>query len=294
MLNDDDLHTLRDIGYVRKRAVIAPQELERLREACERLLDERTARESAFPQDFRRPAPDDPLGRVEYLFEKDPAFLALAAHPAVLNAVERLYAAEFAVTWEDLLIKAARVGFLVYHHQDSLFQSRRSPVYRFGIYLDRSHAAPVRFLPRSQRLGALSAAQIADVIETRGSEEEPVPAEAGDVVVHDTLLIHSSDVHRDDVARRVVYLEYRTLDQLRLDSPWGPRWIARRRELLPLAAKVRAQQFEHQSAPLGGIAAASLAPVDTSWHDGSNLRIDHQETENLAWHGLPLPEETHA
>lgn len=294
MLTPDDLTALGAAGFVRKPAVIDALELDRLRVACDRLLSDDASTHSAYPQDFKRPAPDQPVGRIEYLFEKDPAFLALAAHPKLLHAVGQLYQAEFVVTWEDLLIKAARVGFYVYHHQDSLYQSRRSPVYRFGIYLDRSHPAPVRFLPGSQRLGALSAEQISAVIAARGSEELAVPAEAGDVIIHDTMLVHSSEVHRDTTARRVIYLEYRKLAQLHEDSPWGASWIARRRELLPLAASVRASIPDSPSQATGNDETAawtraSITPVEPSRLVSSHYRVDHEETENLAWHGLPLP-----
>ncbi len=295
MLTSDDVRTLRDVGYLRKRSIIDPHELKLLRDVCDLLLEEPLNSRSAFAQDFKRPALDQPIGRIEYLFEKDPIFLALAAHPAILNALHRLYEAEAVVTWEDLMIKAARVGFLVYHHQDSLFQCRRSSVYRFGIYLDRSHAAPVRFIPGSHRLGALSAAQIAEVVAASGHEEQAVAAEPGDIVVHDTMLIHSSEIHRDAVARRVIYFEYRTLQQLRSDSPWGSDWIARRRKLVPLGVSLRAAISTHPFEPpspsqVSSTVAGWPAFVRPIGLDCSTYRVEHNETENLAWHGLPLPE----
>ena len=47
-----------------------------------------------------------------------------------------------------------------------------------------------------------------------------LPAEPGDVLVHNVHMIHESKPNGGEGPRRVIYFEFRTLDQAQFDSPW--------------------------------------------------------------------------
>ena len=163
------------------------------------------------------PAAGEPIGRIEYLFEKDEAFLALAAHPVLLKrssgSTHRI--CDYLGRSADQS-RASRFSRL--HHQDSLYQSRRAPVYRSAFTsIDRT----ARRFVSCRGLSALAHFRRTDSgYQARATEEQHIPAEAGDVIVHDTLLIHASDVHRERL-HGASSTGVPHAGALRLDSPWG-------------------------------------------------------------------------
>lgn len=273
------LHRLASIGFTRLDARLGTDELEALRDVCDALLASApTGLKRAG--DFLRLTPEEPVARVEYLFDKHPAFLALAAHPAIVAFAAAVLGDEPVVTWEDLFVKQYGSTLEVPFHQDSLYQSRRSPVIRFGIYLDDSSPSPLRVLPGSHTLGALHADAIQEIVRGRPEAIEEVPMGPGDILVHDTMLIHASVAHPDAPPRRIVYLEYRTRTQLAYDSPWDARWTERRSRLLSAGRALRECQ-------------ATTGAVCDGWHEvprsirlavEDSLRVDHDEQARPDFH----------
>jgi len=273
------LERLASIGYARLDERLGPDELQALRSVCDALLA------SAPPGlkrvgDFLRLTPEEPVARIEYLFDKHPAFLALAAHPSIVDFATAVLGDEPVVTWEDLFVKQYGSTLEVPFHQDSLYQSRRSPVVRFGIYLDDSSPSPLRVLPGSHTLGALHADTIQEIVRGKPEAIEAVPMGPGDILVHDTMLIHASVAHPDAPPRRVVYLEYRTRAQLANDSPWDAQWIERRSRLLPAGCALRAQ------CPQIGRMAGGWSDVPDSIRSAvqDSLRVEHDEQVRPDFH----------
>mgnify|MGYP001200801536 CR=1 FL=1 len=273
------LERLASIGYIRLDQRLGPDELEALRGVCDTLL---ASAPPGFKRvgDFLRLTPEEPVARVEYLFDKHPAFLALAAHPSIVACATAVLGDEPVVTWEDLFVKQYGSTLEVPFHQDSLYQSRRSPVVRFGIYLDDSSPSPLRVLPGSHTLGALHADAIQEIVRARPDAIEEVSMGPGGILVHDTMLIHASVAHPDAPPRRVVYLEYRTRAQLAHDSPWDAQWIERRSRLLPAGRALRAQF------PEIGRMAEGWSDVPDSIRSAvqDSLRVDHDEQARPDFH----------
>jgi len=276
------LARLREVGYVRLPLTLDAAEAAGLRQVCEALIDAApTGHKRAG--DYLRVAADEPVARVEYLFDKHPAFLALAAHPAILAFAAIALGDDPIVTWEDLFVKQFGSTLEVPFHQDSLYQSRRSPVYRFGVYLDDSSPSPVRVLPGSHTLGALHATRIEDLVRARSAAIEALCMRAGDILVHDTMLVHASAAHPDAPPRRVVYLEYRSAAQVLHDSPWDAQWMARR---APLLVAGRALRAHHARTGEPGAAWDAL-PEQIRSRVRDSLRVDHDERAHPDFHLSP-------
>jgi hypothetical protein len=273
------LARLRDVGYVRLPVELGTAEAASLRQVCSALVNAAPAGQKRAG-DHLRVAAGEPVARVEYLFDKHPAFLALAAHPAILDFAAVALGDDPIVTWEDLFVKQFGSTLEVPFHQDSLYQSRRSPVYRFGVYLDDSSSSPVRVLPSSHTLGALHATQIQDIVRDRSDALESLCMGPGEILVHDTMLIHASAVHPDAPPRRVVYLEYRTAAQLAHDSPWDEQWMARRTPLLAAGRALRAHY-----ACNGDLGAGwESVPEKIRARVRDSLRVDHDERARPDFH----------
>lgn len=273
------LERLGSIGFTRLDERIESGELEALCDVCDALLASAPVGLERVG-DFLRLKPEEPVARVEYLFDKHPVFLALAAHPAIVAFSTAVLGDEPVVTWEDLFVKQYGSTLEVPFHQDSLYQSRRSPAVRFGIYLDDSSPSPLRVLPGSHTLGALHADAIQEIVRGKSDAIEDVRMGQGEILVHDTMLIHASVAHPDAPPRRVVYLEYRTRAQLAHDSPWDAQWIERRSRLLPAGRALRAQFAEIGQMGLGWSEVPD--PIRSAVRD--SLRVDHDEQARPDFH----------
>lgn len=266
----DCLNRLRTVGFVKLALRLDTAIVDSLVAVCDELLS------SAGPghkRDYMRVSANEPVARVEYLFEKHPVFLHLAAHPSLVAFARVALGADPIVTWEDLFIKQFGCSLEVPFHQDSLFQSRRSPVYRFGIYLDASSRSPLRVIPGTHTLGALHARQIHEIVSAAPDSIESLCMGPGEILVHDTMLFHASDAHPDAPPRRVVYLEYRTHAQLAYDSPWDSAWIARRHRLLSAGRSLR-----HRYPDVGELREGwACVPEDIRCFAADALRVDHED-----------------
>jgi hypothetical protein len=58
---------------------------------------------------------------------------------------------------------------------------------------------------------------------------------AGDVLVHDVMLVHGSEPTVGYGRRRTIYYEFRPAEQILSEGPWDRPWVEKRLRLLPLA-----------------------------------------------------------
>ncbi len=183
--------------------------------------------------------------KVLYMFEKGDIFLKALVHPSILNILSALSInlQEIVPTWEDMLIKIPFDGIPVNVHQDLALQSVNHEVFSLGVYLHSSNSNPVYYLPKSHKFGPLTKTEIHEVYNKHKEDFIPVYAEPGDIVIHNVKTVHYSEENKTPNPRYTWYLEFRTLDQLRLDSPWDEDWILSRRALWAYAIRKYAPQM---------------------------------------------------
>lgn len=289
MISAAQIQEFRDNGFLHIPGAISPEELALLRRAADALIENRDTLPPEQQHDFKYGAlvgdgigEGDVLCRLEYTLDKSPHFLALAANPLVLQFATAIHGEQVVLTWEDMIIKTPFAGFGVPFHQDLLYQSTRSIVFSMGIYLDDSGADPLTCIPGTQRLGPLSEEEIAGLAAERRAEHVEVPVRAGDCLVHNVLVIHGSPENRSDATRRVIYLEFRTADQVRDDSPWDEEWLQQRLQLLPAAVAARRSMPEYEAidrryAERGFTYDAALVAPGGAPPAGVCLRVPHDD-----------------
>jgi phytanoyl-CoA hydroxylase len=185
---------------------------------------------------------EDVFYRVQYVFPKAPghSMTALLGHPYILELVRHLLGDDFLCAAEALVFKMPGNGREVSVHADcDPADPRLSPlIFNVDFYLDDStpENGCLHVLPGSHAWG-LSAREIAQ----RGWEFEgwvPVPAKAGDVLLHDTRLVHGSHRSRGGPLRRTLYYEFQSLREVlkqngpRPEHPVNDGWIRDRFRLL--------------------------------------------------------------
>jgi ectoine hydroxylase-related dioxygenase (phytanoyl-CoA dioxygenase family) len=234
-------------GFLVLRHRIAPHLLERLQEAARQWV--RAGKElkdsGTSGDDYRFGGPNGrTMFRVDYLHDKkQPASLALLGSPEMLGITESLAGPNFVPTYESLVFKDVGNGAAINWHQDAV-HPRRSRIFNVDIYLDQSRPGQgaLRVLPGSQKRKV----DICSLEEQHGWDSPDaleVEMDAGDVLVHDVMLVHGSPATEGRSLRRTLYYEFRPAEQILAEGPWDRAWVDKRLRLIPLAMAAYAEQF---------------------------------------------------
>lgn len=226
-------------GYVSLPGTVPPDLLKRLRDMADRLEEKAldmhaTGTHSGTAAVFD--TPDGPvLERIDKLLEWSPDdALDLLASPAMM-AIARELCGEGAVTIEmDVLYKRQHPNGYVIWHQGAQ-HSRRWPYLNVGVYLDD---APVddgclRYVPGTQH----AQIDICELTEKHGWHipgSVDVPAKAGDILVQDMMVLHSSLPKRREGVRRTVYIEIRPAQAIVADQSQSAAWAELRRRWMAM------------------------------------------------------------
>lgn len=191
------------------------------------------------------------IHKILYPLGKDERLLKYIVHPLILEVLISLVSdvTEIVLTWEDILIKEPFTGIPVTFHQDLALQSTDHDIFSFGMYFHDSVDNPVYYLPESFKYGALTKDKLYKVVAEHKDQFEPIIACAGDISLHYVKTIHYSDTNRSPNPRYTWYLEYRTMTQLRENSPWDEEWIIMRRAIFVAALMRYAPAYVERLAP---------------------------------------------
>lgn len=246
-------------GFVKIPGLIAPAELEVLRAETGRIVEE--GWQGKFPAHHYFHHSDAATGeeifhRVQFVFAKSALrpnpFLALLGHPGLLRIAAALFGGEpFGLSGEALVFKLPRNGKAVPVHTDGAEGRTDLPAhesyFNADVYLDDSTPENGCLLaaPGSHRRNAR------EEIARLGFEYPgltPVTARAGDVIFHNTRVVHGSHASRSLALRRTLYYEFRSLRWMESpehaghmgrpgeDFSW---WIAARARLLEAGQRER-------------------------------------------------------
>lgn len=225
-------------GYLVLPGRVTGDLLERLRAAADRWIER--GRESGDAPGTDVSFADRPSGRVmyrvDYLHDKgEPASLELLGSPEILGLAESLHGPSFVPTYESMVFKDAGDGAPIAWHQDAV-HPRRWRIVNLDVYLDDSVAGrgALRVVPGSHR----AVTDVCALAEEHGWEVPgavEVPMRAGDVLLHDVMIVHGSPPVDGGRLRRTLYYEFRPAEQILAEGPWDAAWVTKRLRLLPLA-----------------------------------------------------------
>jgi hypothetical protein len=255
MLSPAQVAPYRRHGYVIARGMVSGAEVKLLRNAVGQLLAEapigpdqprdREGSQVPHPDDYSFLRRDDGtavLNRVNMPLSRSADLLKVYANPRLLQAVEALYGPDWVPFAECIVIKLPHVGTPFRWHQDGLFSTGEGPErgMNFGIYLydsDTSNGC-LYVVPDSHRNGRVDiAAQLASHGE-RLPGSIPVPAAAGDVVIHNRNLVHCSYPNHSADLRVTVYFGYHA--RATVEGHCESEHIRRRCQVVELALAARA------------------------------------------------------
>jgi Phytanoyl-CoA dioxygenase (PhyH) len=169
------------------------------------------------------------------------ACLELLGAPFILETAASICGPDFFLIQEFAVIKMLGDNTPVLWHQDMLHQ-RTGQCFTMGIYLDDAEAGDgaLRVIPQSHNSGkTICTLQHEPFIE--------VPMKAGDILIHDMMLAHSSGIMQHNPIRRVLYFEFLSVSQVRGENIYSEELLHNRIQLLQLAIHYYRQQHPDES-----------------------------------------------
>lgn len=167
--------------------------------------------------------------------------LAMLGSPQVLEIAESLCGCEFLPTVDMLIVKNQHDDLDLPWHQDLIFDSSKYRVIALGIYLEDSPLGDgaLKLVKNSQK----AKQDIDALMNTDDIEVIEVAANAGDIVIHNPMLVHWSDRLQYQQKRRTLYYEFRPIAQVKEQENWPDSIIAQRLSLM--AAAVTEHRRQH-------------------------------------------------
>lgn len=148
--------------------------------------------------------------------------LELLAHATILNISESLCGKDAIPMQCDALFKHVHSSSNVLWHQDAIY-SRAVPYLNIGLYLDDANRDDgcLKLIPgtqyQRQDIKTITKYQSKDIIE--------IPVNAGDIIVHDLMTIHSSPPKKTAGTRRTIYMEWWSESAMAAHGTFSQRWI---------------------------------------------------------------------
>lgn len=172
------------------------------------------------------------VSNIEYLFKSNNlACLELLGLPLILETAESICGPNFFLIQEFAVIKMLGDTTEVLWHQDMLHR-RTGNCFIMGIYLDDANTGDgcLRIIPQSHTSGK-------DICTLKQEPYIEVAAKAGDILIHDMMLAHSSGIMKKNNQRRVLYFEFLSYKQAIEENIYTQQQVYNRLRLVRLAAE---------------------------------------------------------
>ena len=157
--------------------------------------------------------------------------LELLGSPLILELAATICGDDFFLIQEFAVIKWAGDQLPVLWHQDMVHQ-RSGKCFTMGIYLDDAteNEGALRIVPGSH----LDDRNICELCKEPAID---VPMKAGDILIHDMMLAHSSGLMNKNPVRRVIYFEFLSAAHVLKENIYSIELVNRRTRLLFAATR---------------------------------------------------------
>lgn len=277
-ISQNQIKEFDELGFLVLRQWIPSDLIKRLKaavdSAIERALEsaERASRETEFCIVRSNDVPFliyiDHLHRHAY-----PASLELAASPHIRCIGEAFCGKDYLASYEYAVVKTRGDGERIPWHQD-MIHDRTSRILNVGIYLSEATTAEgaLRLAPRTQ----FAPQDICSLEADARFEKVTIEMSAGDVLLHDVMLAHTSEGLVSQGQREVIYFELRSLKHILNNPRMSREWISARQHL---------KNIEHEA--YGKITGGTVRRETTETLTESDERRSIEEV-----YTLPLGRET--
>jgi phytanoyl-CoA hydroxylase len=214
----DDAALYRENGYVLVPGVFDAADVEEMREAIARILEnvegtahdrDHTWRGDHIDEDELRTLQVKGFHDLPY---HDAVFTRMVAQPSIVEVLTSLIGPNVQLHHTKMLVKPPEKGAPFPMHQDyPYFPHERHSVLAASIHLDDTDEENgcLHVVPGSHKFGPLEAHGESKTVDYPLESGTPCPAAAGDVLFFNYLTIHGSGTNRSTRPRRNVLFQYR-------------------------------------------------------------------------------------
>lgn len=229
-LTPEQAEQFRENGYVKIAGVLGEQEQQKLKEAIDRMCN--------TPEDLVEAAiiPKEDgnsylVGIDRIIGKSEPVFARILGSPWLLALAESICGSAYFPVQDFVVIKNKGDENPVNWHQDVLSKTPCTS-FMIGFYLDPANDAngALRVVPGSHKSDL-------HICQLKEMAYNSIEMDAGDVLVHDLRIAHSSGLLSTFEKRRVVYFEFMNANLILEEKIYPESFVALRSSLIPLAKK---------------------------------------------------------
>lgn len=183
------------------------------------------------------------VSSIDDILKADPAtFLPLMGDPLLLSIAEAICGVDFFPVQSFSVIKTLGSKDPILWHQDVLTRPL-SKTFMLGIYLDDAtdENGALRIIPQSHK-------STLPICELKKMPYESIEMKAGEILIHDLMLVHSSGLLTTFPRRRVIYFEFMSSSQAIEEQIYPTTSILSRVGLIPLAIQAYQQKYPNAEA----------------------------------------------
>lgn len=230
LLNEEQVNQFFQQGYLKLPNLVPQEVVELLREAIERIC----AKDVDAPgiSFIEVEGTGKFITGIDTLCNQDESiFLQLMGSPFLLSIAAAICGTDFFPVQEFAVLKTLGDKTPVLWHQDVTNKSV-GRTFMLGIYLDAANDenGALRIIPESHKSDL-------SICELQKMPYQSIDMQAGDVLIHDLMLVHSSGMLNTFPKRRVVYFEFMSSSLANKEQIYPSEMIKNRTSLIPLAIK---------------------------------------------------------
>lgn len=222
-------------GYLKLPKAISPLLLEQLRDA----VDAMTAMGNQLPDNaILESSKKQFVVAIDKIIAKsNPIFAELMGSPMLLSIAESLCGADFFPVQDFIVIKTLGDQNVVKWHQD-VITTAHEKTFMIGFYLDPTdhENGALRVIPKSHKSNL-------SICELEKMEYQSLDMEAGDVLIHNLKMAHSSGELTSFPQRRVVYFEFMSSSEILKEQIYPESLVDLRISLIPNAILCFQQKY---------------------------------------------------
>lgn len=182
------------------------------------------------------------LDRIKYVYRHAPLpLLSVLTDEKVTKIVSALCANDALLTADMVIFKRLSCNAEIPWHQDFIENNTDNSIITIGIYLDDSPVGEgnVQFVSGTHT----EKQDVCQVAHGNNQPEEVIEfdAKAGDIVVHNPMVLHRSGTMLGQQRRRTLYLEFRSQSNIQSHADWPPEFLAARQQLMSLAKQYQSE-----------------------------------------------------
>lgn len=176
------------------------------------------------------------LHRIKHIHRHMPSsLLGFSASEPIKSIKSALCSQDALLTAEMIIFKQALSQTEIPWHQDFIESCRFNSTITIGIYLDDSQIGDgnVQFLEGTH----LEKQDICGLVHGNKAlgEFTEFDVKAGDIVVHNPMVVHRSGLMRQNDKRRTLYYEFRTVENIQSQETWPTEFIVMRERFMKIA-----------------------------------------------------------